>query len=143
MNATRHQSPPPPALGKTAVGSTGARAAWWVLGAPALALASTFALVVAGAPGDWIGAIWLVAVLWTIAATLVKSLWAGVRHGDWSAFGCDALPRCQPLAGDDDDHDFATRSGSYAYLRIRDEHEAMTREGDRYLEDHDRSHSPG
>ena len=96
--------------------------------------------VVAGAPGDWIGAIWLVAVLWTIAATLVQALWAGFRYGDWSAFACTDSP-CATLPHDDDDHDFATRSGSYAYRRIRDRHEALMREGDRCLEEHDRTDS--
>ncbi len=139
MNAARHPNSPPPSAGSTAVRST-----WWILAAPALALASTLVFVVAGTPGGWIGAIWLVAVLWTIAASLVQALWAGFRHGDWSAFVCEASPGCQALAGhDDDDHDFAMRSGSYAYRRIRDEHEALTREGDRYLEDHQRTDALG
>ena len=116
--------------------SPAARGAWWTLGAPALALVSTLVFVVASAPGDWIGAIWLVAVLWTVAASLVQALRAGLRHGDWSAFHDCALPH-----GDGEDHDWSTRSGRYAYLRIRDRHEALTREGDRYLQDHDRTGS--
>lgn len=142
MNATRHSNPPPPAVGRTAARPPAARSAWWVLAAAALALAATPVLLVAGAPGDWIGAIWLVAVLWTIVASLVQSLWVGFRHGDWTAFSCSDLP-CAALRRDDDGHDWSTRSGRYAYLRIRDEHEALTREGDRYLEDHDRDRSPG
>ena len=108
--------------------------ALWILGAPALALAATFALVLAGAPGDWIGAVWLAAVLWTIAASLVQALWAGFRHGDWSAFTCAERPCAQlPCAApsDDDDGDFATRTGVYAHLRVRAQHEALTREADR------------
>ena len=149
MNATRHRSRPPPEVRRMAVWcdsarSPAARSAWWVLGAPALALPLTFVFVVAGAPGDWTRALWLVAVLWTIGASLVQALWAGLRHGDWSAFVCEASPGCQALAGhDDDDHDFATRSGSYAYRRIRDRHEALMREGDRCLEEHDRTDSLG
>lgn len=137
MNATRHHSHPPREVRGIAVPSPAARSAWWVLGAPALALVSTLVFVVAGVSGDWIGAVWLVAVLWTIAASLVQALWAGFRHGDWSTFACQAL------TGDDDDHDFAMRSGTYAYRRIRDEHEALMREGDRYLEDQDRTDSLG
>ena len=154
MNATRHRSRPPPEVSRVAVWcdstrlpaarSPAVRSTWWVLGAPALALPMTFVFVLAGAPGDWIGGIWLVAVLWTIAASLVQALRAGFRYGDWSAFACEASPGCQALAGhDDDDHDFAMRSGSYAYRRIRDEHEALMREGDRYLEDHHRTDSLG
>jgi len=152
MNATRHRSRPPSEVRRMAVWCDSARlpaarspaprSGWWVLGAPALALVSTLVFVVAGAPGDWIGAIWLVAVLWTIAANLVQALWAGFRYGDWSAFACTESP-CATLPHDDDDHDFAMRSGSYAYRRIRDEHEALTREGDRYLEDHQRTDALG
>lgn len=137
MNATPHHNPPPPAVGRAS-----ARSAWWVVGGPVLALAATLVLLVAGTPGDWIGAIWLVAVLWTIAASLVQSLRAGFRQGDWSAFSCADLP-CATLPRDDDGHDWSTRSGRYAYLRIRDEHETLLRDGDRYLEDHDRTRSPG
>ena len=114
MNATPHHSPPQSPAGSATCGrqrcapqtrraqhccpqvTPPGRGAWWILGAPALALAATLVLVVAGAPGDWIGAIWLFAVLWTIAASLVQALRAGVRHGDWSAFtsceACTALP---------------------------------------------------
>ena len=132
MNATQHHTPPPPAASSTA-----ARNTWWVLGAPALALAVTLVLLIAGAPGDWIGAVWLLAVLWTIAASFVQALRAGFRYGDWSAFHCSAPPR------DDDGHDWSTRTGAFAYLRIRDRDKALTREGDRYLRDHDRTGSLG
>ena len=132
MTGTRHHSPSPPAVGTTAVCG-----ASLVLGAPALALPATLAFLVAGAPGDWIGALWLLAVLWMIGASLVQALWAGFRYGDWSAFSYCALPR------DDDGHDWSTRTGRYAYLRIRGEHQTLMRDGDRYLEDHDRTDSPG
>ena len=142
MNAARHPNSPPPSAGSTAVRST-----WWILAAPALALASTLVFVVAGTPGDWIGAIWLVAVLWTIAATLVQALWAGFRHGDWSAFACTDSPcavlPCAALSHDDEDHDFAMRTGVFAYVRIRNRHEALMREDDQYIEDHDRTDSLG
>ena len=111
------------------------RSAAWILAAPVLALAATFVLALAGAGADWIGAVWLAAVLWTIAASLVQALWAGLRHGDWAAFTCDGLPH------NDCDHDFATRTGTYAHLRIRAANEALTRDGDRYLETHDHSGS--
>ena len=141
MNASPHRSPPPPVVRCAAERPRPARGAWWILGAPALALAATSVLAISGAPGDWIGAVWLLAVLWTIAASLVQALWAGFRHGDWSAFACADLP-CNASAREDD-HDWATRTGAFAYLRIRDGHEALMREGDRSLEDHGRTDTPG
>ena len=35
----------------------------------------------------------------------------------------------------DEDLDFATKTGRYAYLRIRADHEALIRAGDRFLQD--------
>ncbi len=150
MTPTRHHSVPPatpgtgvPSTGPhntavrvTAVRSTAARStAAWILGAPALALMATVVLSIAGAGADWIGAVWLAAVLWTIAATFVQALWQGLRHGDWSAFTYCDLPR------NDEDHDWATRSGQYAYLRIRADGEALTRDGGRFSTDPDHSDS--
>ena len=148
MTATRHHSPPPPAAASTAVDCsavrrTAMRGAWWVLGAPALALAATSVLVASGIRSDWIGAIWLLAVLWAIGASLVQALWAGFRHGDWSAFSCCAELPCAALPRDSDTHDWATRTGAFAYLRIRDRHETLMREADRFLANHDRTDSHG
>ena len=78
--------------------STPAPGAAWILGAPALAIVATFVLALAAAApdesgADWIGAAWLAAVLWTIAASFVQALWQGLRHGDWSAFtSCATCP---------------------------------------------------
>ena len=125
MNATPHRSHPSDPAGRPpAVRSTVVHGACWVLGIPAFALAATPVLALANAPGDWLGAVWLLAVLWTIAASLVQSVWAGIRHGDWSAFSCCTCPR-------DDDFDYFSRTGAYAHLRIRADHEALMREGDR------------
>ena len=126
MNATAHSSPPTPDTRAAAVHS-----AWRALGAPALALTATCVLVVSGAPGDWIGAAWLLAVVWTFAASFAQALRAGLCHGDWSAFAGEASPCGQASCTDDNDHDHFFRSGSYAYRRIRDEHEVAMREGDR------------
>ena len=106
----------------------------WILAAPLSALAATFVLALSGAAPEWVGAVWLAAVLWTVAASLVLALWAGFRQGDWSAFTCDGMPH------GNDDHDYATRSGGFAHLRIRAAHEALTRDGDRFLAAH---HQPG
>ena len=105
-----------------------ARSVFWVLGPLAMAVPVTLVLALAGTASDWIGAAWLVAVLWTIAASFVQALWQGFRQGDWSAFsGCE-LPR------DDENYDFELKSGEYAYLRIRARNEELMREGDRFLE---------
>ena len=117
------------------------RHALWILAAPALALAATCVLLLAGGPGDWFRAVWLLAVLWTIGASLAQALRDGFRHGDWSAFACAERPCAAPSP--DDDGDFATRTGIYAHLRVRAEHEALLRYGDRCLDDHDRSGPPG
>ena len=120
--------------------STPARGVAWILGAPALALVATFVLALAGAApdesgADWIGAAWLAAVLWTIAASFVQALWQGLRHKDWSAFTCCDLP------GNDEDLDWATKTGKYSYLRVRADHEALMRESDLFLADHDHNNS--
>ena len=117
------------------------RNARWMFAASALAIAVTCVLAVAGAH-DWIAALCLVAVLCTIAATFVHALWRGLRHRDWSAFACQALARCEPLPTGDDDS-FATRTGRYAHLRVRADHEMLVREGDRFLQDDDHSGSLG
>ena len=116
------------------------RNAQWMFVAFALAIAVTCVLAVAGAH-DWMGALWLVAVLCTIAATFVHALWRGLRHRDWSAFACQAL-RSELLPTGDDDS-YATRTGRYAHLRIRADNEMLVREGDAFLQDHDYSGSLG
>ena len=128
MKPTRNNSVSPAAPGP-AVRRT------WVLGPLAFTVPVSFVLAPAGAGSDWIGAVWLAAVLWAIAASFVQALWQGLRHRDWSAFTCCDLPR------NDDDLDFSTRTGRYAHLRIRADQEALMRDGDRFLEDHDHNDS--
>ena len=106
-----------------------------MLGPLAIAVPLSFVLALAGAGSDWIGAVWLAAVLWAIAVSFVQALWQGLRHRDWSAFTSFDLPR------NDDDLDFSTRTGRYAHLRIRADQEALMRDGDRFLEDHDHNDS--
>ena len=120
------------AVPSIAVRSTAARRAMWVVGPMAVAIPVSFVLAFAGAGGDWIGAVWLVAVLWAIAASLVQALWQGLRHGDWSAFAYCELP------GNDDDFDYTTRSGEFVFMHIQAEHEALMRDGYRFL--HNRDH---
>ena len=136
MNPTRIGSAPPVPTGtRAAVRSICVRSTLWVLGPLAVAVPVSVALAFAGADGDWFGAVWVAVLFWTIGATFVQALWQGLRHGDWAAFTyCD-------WPSTDDDFDFETRSGEFAYLRIRAEHEALVREDDRVLEDHDHGDS--
>lgn len=111
-----------------------ARSTLWVLGPSAMALLVTPILAFAGAGSDWVAFTWLMAVLWAIAASFVQALWQGLRHGDRSAFSYCELPR------NDDNFDFCTKTGRYAYLRIQADHETLMRESDRLIENHDHGH---
>ena len=93
-----------------------------VLGGLALALLATPAVLVL--PGPWIGAVWVLAILWTVLASLGHALWLALVHGDRSRFGtsCDARERVRQ-----DTLSWSTKTGPYAYLRIRDRNEALTR----------------
>ena len=130
MNANMSQPPgPDPADGNPADGNSGERVG--VLFGLAVALPATPILPILGTDWQAVQLLWIVAVIWTIVASLIHALRQGIRHGDWSAFRCGEIPR------DDDDLDYATKTGRYAYLRIRATHEDLTRAGDRYLQNRD------
>ncbi|MDE0001401.1 MAG: hypothetical protein OXQ29_01730 [Rhodospirillaceae bacterium] len=114
--------------GRSSARSAPAHSALWVLGPLAMAVPVTLVLVLAGATSDWVGAAWLVAVLWTVAASFVQALSQGLRQGDWSSFAGYELP------SDDENFDWDLKSGRYAYLRIQARNEELMREGDRFLE---------
>ena len=107
-----------------------------VLGAPVLWLALAPVLWALGAADDVIALTGLAALACTVAVSFALALGRGLRHGDWSDFDyCD----CQR---NDDDFDYTTQSGAYLDLKIQAGHEALMREADRYLENHDRSAPP-
>ena len=144
MKPTRHNSdrPATPGTGvhsaaapRSAAPRSAVRRTLWVLGPLVLAVPVSLVLAHVGAGADWTGAVWLATVLWAIAASFVQALWQGLRHGDWSAFTC-----CD-VAHNDEDLDWATKTGKYAYLRIRADHEALMRESDLFIEDHDHNNS--
>ena len=120
----------------TIVRSTAVRRTLWVVGPLSMAVLVTPVLALAGAGPDWVAFIWLVAVLWAIVASFVQALWQGLRHGDWSEFSYCELPR------NDDDLDFCTETGAYAYRRIQRQHESLMRESDRLIENHDHNLVP-
>ena len=105
-----------------------------LLGGLAIALALTPVLFVVPAGAEHIGSLWLPAVLWTVLASLAQAVWQGVSRGDWSAF------RARDCSPNDDDFDFSTRTGRYSYLRYR-ANDALVRDGDPFLKNHDHDHS--
>ena len=118
----------------SAVRKSAVRSTLWVLGPLVIAVPVSLVLGLAGAVADWIGAVWLAAVFWAIAASFVQALRQGLCHGDWSAFS-----DCEPLPNDDD-FSFFTRTGRYSYLRYQAD-DALMRDGDRFLKNHDQDHS--
>ena len=94
----------------------------FVLGGFAVAALYTAASLALGAGAEAIGPLWMAAVAWTVLASLAAALWQGIRHRDWSPFRRYRLPD-----GGSDTFDWGTRTGSYAYLRIQDEHERLMR----------------
>ena len=93
-----------------------------VLGGFAVAALYTAVSPAAGTGMENAGAVWMAAVAWTVPASLAVALRRGLRHRDWSAFRRYALPD-----GRDERVDWATDSGSYAFLEIAEEHERLMR----------------
>ena len=93
-----------------------------VLGGFAVALLYTAVSAALGFGMESAGAVWLAAVLWTIPASLACALRRGIRRRDWSAFTGYTLPD-----GRDERLDWATQTGSYAFLPIAEEHERLMR----------------
>ena len=94
----------------------------FVLGGFALAALYTAASLAAGSGAEAIGPLWMAAIAWTVLAVLAAALWQGFRHRDWSPFRGYALPD-----GRDERMDWATGTGSYAFLEIAEEHERLMR----------------
>lgn len=134
---TTHPLSPGPADGNSADRNPhGSVAALSVLFGPAAALTATPVFLFLGAHLQAIQLLWILAVIWTIVASFAHALWKALRHGDWSEFMCWEIPR------NDENLDWSARTGRYAFLRIRATHEALVRDGDRYLRDHDSDSRP-
>ena len=93
-----------------------------VLGGFAVAVLYTAVPAALGFGMETAGAIWLAAVLWTIPASLACALVRGIRRRDWSAFRRYELPD-----GRDERIDWATQTGSYAWVPVAEEHERLMR----------------
>ena len=94
----------------------------FVLGGLALAALYTAASLAIGSGTEAIGALWMAAIAWTTVASLACALWQGFRHRDWSPFRRYRLPD-----GGDDNFDWSTKTGRYAYLRVQEEHQRLMR----------------
>lgn len=87
-----------------------------VLAGPAIALILTLCVLASGYGASLLSAAWFLAVLWSFLTALTGALWRGIRHHDWSAFTCCALPERNA-----DRFEWETRSGRYAWRRDYEE----------------------
>ena len=110
------------------------RQAFFLLAAPAVTLALTPLLWWLRVSGEVVAFLWLLAIACTVIASLVQAVLQGIRHGNGAAFdhGHDA--------GREEDFDYVTRTGEFAWLRIRADNEALVREDERFAHAHDRLH---
>jgi len=92
----------------------------FVLGGPALAVPVTAAAPAPGPEDHVVGLVWAAALAWTGAASLACALRRGIAQGDWSAFTGYELPD-----GSGERLDWDTRTGVYAYMRIREDRERL------------------
>lgn len=113
-----------------------ARQALFVLAAPAVALALTPLLWWLRVSGEVVAFVWLLAIACTVIASFVQAIMQGFRQGDEAPFD-DGHG-----AGRDEDFDYFTRTGEFAWLRIQADHEALLREGERFLQDHNQHTVP-
>ena len=108
-----------------AKGDTTWRERLFVLAGLLLAMLCTAGSLALDAGTAWIGSIWMAAIAWTVFASLAGALRRGIVHRDWSAFGGHDLDR-----GREDEIDWSTKTGAWAYLRIAEEHERLMRDDD-------------
>ena len=99
--------------------SWGERAA--VLGGFAVAALYTAVSAAAGTGMDTLGAVWMIAIAWTVPASLALALRRGIRTRDWSAFGRYELPDNGDLI------DWTTGTGAWLDVPIAEEHERLMR----------------
>ena len=93
----------------------------FVLGGFAVAALWTAVAAILGIGMEAAGPLWLAAVLWTVPSSLALALRRGFIHRDWSAF------RDYELPDNTDTIDWSTKTGRYAYMRIAEENERLTR----------------
>ena len=106
-------------------GSTPSRSTWgeraFVLGGFAIAALHTPVAAALDTGMDTVGAVWMIAIAWTVPASLALALRRGIRARDWSAFGRYELPDNGELI------DWTTGSGAWLDIPIAEEHERLMR----------------
>ena len=127
----RTSTPPPDGAGRPRMPR---RSTWrervFVLGGLALAVPVTVVSLLLGVDGAAIGFVWMIAVAWTAIASLAAALRYGLVHGDRSAFGgrgqrhACRRHKCPPDT-DAEGFDWNTRTGAFAYMRIREDRERL------------------
>ena len=93
-----------------------------VLGGFAVAALYSLIAAIFGIGTEAIGPLWLAAVLWTVPTSLALALRRGFVDRDWTAFRDYELPD-----GREENFDWDTRSGEYAWMRVAEEHERLMR----------------
>ena len=113
-----------PGTGRAAPNTT-SRSTWGerasVLGGFAIAAFWTAASLAFDGGMETVGTAWIAAIAWAVVFSLALALRRGIRRRDWSAF------RRYRLSGNGDVVDWSTRTGAYAYMRVTEEHERLTR----------------
>ena len=99
-----------------------------VLAGLGLALLATILLLAAGSGLRPLGAVWACAALWSFLTALPCVLWRGLRHGDWSAFHRHELPD-----GKEEDFEWSSRTGRYAWRRDVEEEELFGQDPDAHF----------
>ena len=96
-----------------------------VLAGLGLALLATILLLAAGSGFRYLGAVWACSALWSLLTGLWCVLWRGFRHGDWTAFHRYELPD-----GKEEDFEWSSRTGRYAWRRELEEQELFGQDPD-------------
>ena len=99
-----------------------------VLAGLGLALLATILLLIVGSGLRPLGAVWACAALWSFLTALPCVLWRGLRHGDWSAFHRHELPD-----GKEEDFEWSSRTGRYAWRRDVEEEELFGQDPDAHF----------
>ncbi len=94
-----------------------------VLAGPALALLATIISPATGSGLSLLWTVWAYAALWSLLTALSCALWRGFRHGDWTAFRRYELPD-----GKEEDFEWSSRTGRYAWRRDVEEEELFGRD---------------
>jgi hypothetical protein len=112
-----------------APGRSTARERAFVLAGLGIAVAATAVTIAAGFPGEVLGAIWIAAIAWTVAASLAAALRRGLVHRDLSAFSARGPRHAWAPDTRTESFDWSSRTGAFAYLRIQEDRERLLDDG--------------